>query len=173
MKVSDYMPRLYENNVEMKAIIQNQEIEVDDNLKYNIDNSFKDNFIKTATLRGIENYERIFGIIPDNSKDIEYRREQVILRLYSTIPYTYARLKEILDLYCGTNNYEIEQNINEYKLHITTHFFELSNFLSDLLKNIIPANIELQVSNVNELKIGGNVEFINNNSTYEIVNIGG
>ena len=102
MKVSDYLPKLYNKNIEMNNIIYSEEEEFEKNIKLNIINSFKDNFIKTATLNGIEKYERMLGIIPDTSKDIEYRRSQIIFILYSTIPYTYKRLTEILDSYCRT-----------------------------------------------------------------------
>lgn len=101
MKVSDYVPKnLYKNNVEMNNIIDSEEIEFENNIKVHIENGFYDNFIKTATEKGIEKYEKLLDIKIDETMSLEDRRNQVILKLLATIPYTYRRLLEILDSYC-------------------------------------------------------------------------
>ena len=122
MKVSDYVPQLYKNNIEMINIINSEEKEFENHIKLDIDNAFNDNFIKTATKNGIEKYEIMLNIPINDSLDIEDRRNQVIIKLLATPPYTYNRLLEILDMYCGKNNYEIYQNINAYTMKIITHF---------------------------------------------------
>ena len=61
MKVSNYVPDLYKNNLEMNNIIGSEEVELEINLKPNIDNAFKDTFAIEATEKGIEN----FGILLD------------------------------------------------------------------------------------------------------------
>ena len=113
MKVSNYVPDLYKNNIEMINIINSEEQEFENYIKLDIDNAFDDNFIKTATEKGIERYENMLNIPVNKDLDIEDRRNQVIIKLLATPPYTFNRLLEILDMYCGKNNYEIYQNINK------------------------------------------------------------
>lgn len=100
MKVSDYIPNLYKNNIEMNYIINSEEVEFENGIKLDIENAFDDNFIKTATEKGIEKYEKLLNITTDKSLGVEERRNQVIIKLLATAPYTYNRLLEVLDTYC-------------------------------------------------------------------------
>ena len=65
MKISDYLPSLYKNNLEMNNIILTEENELENGLKLDIDNSFLNSFISTANEKGISQYEEIFGIKPN------------------------------------------------------------------------------------------------------------
>ncbi len=173
MKVSDYVPQLYKNNIEMINIINSEEKEFENHIKLDIDNAFNDNFIKTATKNGIEKYEIMLNIPINDSLDIEDRRNQVIIKLLATPPYTYNRLLEILDMYCGKNNYEIYQNINAYTMKIITHFINLNsaNSLFKTLKEIFPANIDLGVTNTNVVEIKGCIKLVNYMTTLEKISI--
>ena len=53
MKISDYLPSLYKNNLEMNNIILTEENELENGLKLDIDNSFLNSFISTANEKGM------------------------------------------------------------------------------------------------------------------------
>lgn len=173
MKVSDYVPDLYKNNIEMTNIINSKEQEFENYIKLDIDNGFDDNFIKTATEKGIERYENMLDIPVNKNLDTEDRRNQVIIELLATPPYTYNRLLEILDMYCGQNNYEIYQNINKYTMKIITHFSnnKSATSLFKTLKKIFPANIDLGLTNTNNVDLEGYVKLVNYITTLETINI--
>ena len=89
MKLSDLMPDLYNNNLEMSNIIYTEENELENNIKTDIDNAFIDNFANKATENGISNFEKMLNIKPNlDVEDLEFRRQRVLSRLISSIPYT-------------------------------------------------------------------------------------
>lgn len=146
MKVSNYMSEFYNKNVDMISLIKSEENELENRLKPYIDNSFKDTFIKTATENGVSNYESLLGIIPNKSKeDLQFRRERVINRLTTSIPYTERfftnRLNEIL----GKGNWSYKMEYNNYKITIKT-LVPGKNWYSELLHffdTIIPCNMNV------------------------------
>lgn len=148
MKVSDYMPNLYKNNIEMLNIINSEETEFETHIKFDIDNGFANNFIKTADIEGIRQYEILLDIPENNTLTVEERRQNVIMKLLASIPYTYRKLCEILDSMYGKNSYLINQDINNYTMLITTDKKNeyISTFVYELLKKIIPANIEWEIN---------------------------
>ena len=80
MKVSDLIPNLYNNNLEMNNIIYSEEDELE-NLKQNIKNRFIDTFASKATEKGIQNYENIFDIKANPyTEDLNFRRERIMNR---------------------------------------------------------------------------------------------
>lgn len=171
MRVSSYLPNLYKNNLEMTNIIKSEDVEFENHIKLDIDNAFDDNFIKIATEKGIQKYEKLLNITIDNTMDLEDRRNQVIIKLLATAPYTYNRLKEILDTYCGKDNFTIEVNANNLKL--VTHFLNITQVqnLINLLYYMLPANIKLFTVNSNIVKIKSDIKVANYMVSNEIINI--
>lgn len=148
MKLSDCMPNLYKNNIEMNNLILSEENEFETHIKFDIDGGFADSFIKTATIHGVEKYENLLGIASNNSVSIEERRQNVIIRLLASVPYTYRKLCEILDSLFGKNEYKVVQDINNYTMKIITNRTNenIANMTRELLKKIIPANIEWEIN---------------------------
>ena len=91
MKLSNYVPKLYKNNVEMYNIIDSEEKEFENNLKTDIDNIFKNTFVKTTNIDGIKRYEQLLGI-QTNSSDINYRRANILSKLGTSGNLTYKWL---------------------------------------------------------------------------------
>ena len=145
MKVSDYKPALYEDNIEMNALLNTEEIEFENRLKLGIENSYHNTFIKTANEQGIANYEKILNItsIPEN-ESLDFRRDRVINRLTTAIPFTEIFLRRKLTELLGEGNWEYTLDYNNYLLTIKTlvpgnaWYVELLDFFN----KIVPCNIE-------------------------------
>lgn len=145
MKVSDYVPRLYENNIEMTNIISTEEVEFENNLKPFVDNCFNDTIPIKATEKGISQYEKILNIIANpTDESLEFRRERIINRLISRIPFTEKYLIDYLDNLLGKDNWSYTINYSTYTLIIRSlipgrlWYNELVLFLN----NIVPVNID-------------------------------
>ena len=148
MKVSDYMPELYKNNLEMNNIINNEEAEFENNLKANIDNSFLNTFINTANEIGIEQYEELFNIKPNIETDtLEFRKQRILSRLISQLPYTERYMINKLNEILGEDNWNYTLDYNNYSLVINSTIPGKSwlNELYDFLNRTIPCNIEYEV----------------------------
>ena len=68
MKISEYSPKLYKNNIEMINIINSEEDEFENGIKSDINNSFLNTFVKTANESGIRRYEKLLEIPLDENK---------------------------------------------------------------------------------------------------------
>lgn len=121
MQVSDYLPKLYNNNKEMQNLVSTEEYEFENNLKLNIENSFKDTFALKATETGISNFEKILGIRSDETTEtLEFRRRRILSRLISSIPFTETFLKNRLDSMLGEGNWEYTLSYSTYTLTINS-----------------------------------------------------
>lgn len=157
MKIREYMPSLYENNAEMNALLYSEELEFENNVKPNVDNVFNDNFVVKATTNGLENFEKILSITANPSTEsITFRRERIINRLMSNIPFTERFLQSQLDTIIGKNTnadftpdnsnnqywyYEINYNNYTLDIYITIPGRGWLNELYNMLSEIIPCNI--------------------------------
>lgn len=144
MKLNNYMPDLYNNNIEMKAIIEAEELDFEEILKVEIRNSFEDNFIKIADSDGLLRFERLFNINPDlENEDLEFRRQRLWNRLNTSPLYTERVLQQKLNELLKPDNWSYNINYNNYTLDIYSlrpgklWLIELREWL----KKIMPCNI--------------------------------
>ncbi len=97
MKLTDYVPKLYENNIEMKNLTQSEEDEFEIYLKFDIDEAFLNQFIKSADKNGIKQYEEILDLKPDaNFDNLDYRRARVVTKLITRAPLSVRWLEQSL-----------------------------------------------------------------------------
>lgn len=110
---------------------------------------FNNQFIQSCNLKGIAKFESLMGIVPEPDDTLTSRISRVLTRWNDTVPYTFIVLCQRLDTLCGEGNYEIERDINNYTMDITTHL-ELvgqTDELEYMLGYMIPANIAMTVRN--------------------------
>lgn len=110
---------------------------------------FNNQFIQSCNLKGIAKFESLMGIVPEPDDTLASRISRVLTRWNDTVPYTFIVLCQRLDTLCGEGNYEIERDINNYTMDITTHL-ELvgqTDELEYMLGYMIPANIAMNVNN--------------------------
>lgn len=147
MKISDYVPKLYKNNLEMNNLIDSEEQELEHNLKPNIDNAFKDTFATKATERGISQFEELFDIKPSADDTITLRRQRVLNRLIRQIPFTERFMQQKLNEMLGEGNWNYTIDYSTYTLTINSiipgrsWYLELVSFLD----GIIPCNIDYEI----------------------------
>ena len=144
MKLNNYVPKLYNNIKEMQEIINAEEIDFEEILKFEIRNSFEDNFIKIADSDGLMRFEDMFQIKADlENEDLDFRRQRLWNRINSSPLYTERVLQNQLNELLKPGNWTYEINYNEYTLDI----YSLRpgkiwlNELRKWLQKIMPCNI--------------------------------
>lgn len=149
MKISNYLPNLYKNNVEMNNIIYSEEQEFENRIKQDINNRFNDTFAIKATEKGISKFETLLGIKSDSIKEsINFRRTRIINRLVSSIPFTETFLINQLDNILGKGNWSYNIDYNNYTLDVYSllpgdeWYQELLSFFT----RIVPCNIQWKVT---------------------------
>ena len=144
MRVHDYMPSIYEDNIHMNEILNAEDDELQENLKPSEDNEFKNQFAIIAEEQGISNFEKILQIKPDKTTEtLENRRARVMNRLIQQSPFTERFLEQKLNAIIGEGDwfYNIDYNNYTLDLYITTPGNLWLDELQKLFEQIIPCNI--------------------------------
>lgn len=149
MKVSDYVPKLYKNNVEFTNIISSEEDDLENILKPYIEQAYNDNFAITASKNGLENYEKLLKIDLDENRDnLEYRRAKVIAVLTTQVPLSYRWLENNLISLVGKDNYRLRVDYNNYTINIDIGnvYKNTAETLKQVYRPLIPANMIIIVN---------------------------
>jgi hypothetical protein len=139
---SDVLKDIREFEEIAKAI--NPEIEV---IWQAVRNLMDDQFIQTATERGIARREKMLGITQFADDTLESRRFRVLARWNDKLPYTYRVLQSKLDQLCGVDGYEMILDAGSYSLKIKVELVVKRMFeeVEKIAKKMLPANILLSV----------------------------
>lgn len=135
---------------EFKGIAKTEEIELKLILEA-IDRTIANMFIETSDEYGIERFEKMMSIYPDDEDDLEQRRLNVLIKWGDKVPYTYKTLYDRLYSLCGSKDkFSIVEHYEEYLIEIITHL-EVKGALDtvqDLLAEILPCNLVLDLTNI-------------------------
>ena len=144
VKLIDYLPEFLREYREIQGIMnaENPELQsiedVSENVKDNMFVSYKNN-------AGIERYERMFGLTPNQSDTLHDRQMTVLTQYTNSTIYTMRGLIERLDVICGVNNYTVQLIPDEYKMNINLNLRikNVRNTINTMLIDMLPANILL------------------------------
>ena len=144
-----YLPPFLKEFLEMREILGAEEPEFQELVKQ-YDDVLKDNFIVTATERGIARFESTLGIRPDASASLETRRSAVLTKWWDVTPYTLRTLKNRIAMIQGNSNIQISfDKDNPYCIQIVTRL-ETAGQVDDLayiIQTMLPANLEVDSAN--------------------------
>ena len=137
-----YLPSLYRENKEMEGLM-NAEQPIYDEAETDTKFAFSRQFVVTADEKGVEQYEKILGIMPTATDSLEFRKRRVITRLSTTPPYTLNYLKQQLTTIFGAGNFNAWVDYGKRELYVDSFinnislFFELETFIA----KVKPANM--------------------------------
>ena len=137
-----YLPSLYRENKEMEGLM-NAEQSIYDEAETDIKFAFSRQFVVTADEKGVEQYEKILGIMPTATDSLEFRKRHVITRLSTTPPYTLNYLKQQLTMIFGADNFNAWVDYGKRELYVDSFinnislFFEFKTFIA----KVKPANM--------------------------------
>lgn len=146
INIIKYLPLFVQNYKEIEQIMisENPEIQFIENETQILKNN---QFITTCDLLGIERFEKLLKIIPDESDNLQDRIKKALTRWNNTIPYTYRVLIDKLNFMCGEDSYLIYPNFNEYELNIIIKNKALLREIDFMVSQIVPANIIATLQN--------------------------
>lgn len=145
-KLIDYLPPILRDISEYKAILDDTE---KDALYEKIDLLQKNQFIETSSEIGIKRWEKLLKLNPKGDLSLDERKFIISAKLNERLPYTITVLKERLTEICGSEkNYTIEADFNKYTMKVLVHIPNKNyvNEVSELMRDVIPANIDLLTS---------------------------
>ena len=146
MTIKDLWPPIMQELEEFQKIAEIEELYFEQ-LKQEIQNIVDDQFIQTATEKGIARREKMLKVSPFADDTLETRRFRVQGLWIDKLPYTYRVLLERLDSLCGPDGYVIELNAGEYSLNIKIELTRKRMFdeVVRITRQMVPANIVITV----------------------------
>ena len=146
--LSNYYPTLYQDILETDCIVD-AENQLFDDVQELTNEVEKNQFILTANLRGLAEYERMQKIQVHMEDTIEVRRKRVMSRWNNQVPYTWNYLTQKLIEICGEGNFNATLIAHQYrvKLCVTIGEYGALEELIYLLGTILPCNMILSITN--------------------------
>lgn len=178
VQVQRYYPNVLANAKEFKQIAQleNNEFKF---VWQAVCKWFLNTFVYDTDLQGIKRWEDMLKIIPPKEATLADRRNLVLMRINTMLPYTIRRLEQILNAVYGDDFATVSTNKNyELWVDIDNRIILKTMGMRTLLRAIIPANLIIKilqelnadlflyagglVSNVNTIQITMGKEFTMN-----------
>lgn len=146
MSIKDLWPPIMQELKEFQKIAEIEDVFIE-KLWQEIENIVDDQFIQTATEKGIARREKMLNVSPFADDTIETRRFRVQSVWNDKLPYTYRVLLERLDSLCGPDGYVIELDAGQYSLNIKIELTRRRMFdeVVRLTRQMVPANIVITV----------------------------
>ena len=116
---------------------------------------FSDEFIESLTANGCKRWESILKLHPLSSDTLEVRRKRILVKINTVVPYTHRSFQNILNAIYGDGKAKISLNYNQYNfwLDLAAEILPKSAELRSLSREIIPANLTINVSNTQTAKL--------------------
>lgn len=143
----EYMPDYLKQFAEINQIYQAEQPEFQ-KLVENTDDTLGNMFIQTADHAGLSRFEKIVGIYPNKSLDLELRRSNMLIRWLDLIPYTMRTLKDKIRNIQGNDWFDVSLS-GDYEITIKTRLDKRGQVASveGLLKAILPCNLAMKIEN--------------------------
>ena len=140
--LKDYLPPVLLTTCEFPLLCQGEQPEFDA-LAVGVTEVLDAQFVTTASLRGIERYEKIFGLVAKDTDTLEERRFAVLSKMNAQMPYTVRSLRRMLAALCGEDGYWLEIDHDSYNLLVKMPVQEPQKLqaVRDMLYAVVPANM--------------------------------
>ena len=141
-KLNEYLPSILLKTYEFPLLCDTEQREFD-RLNTAVDEVLNAQFVSTAGERGIERYEQIFSIVPQDTDTLDERRIRVLAKINAQLPFSIRRLRQQLATLCGEDGYKLELDGGRYTLTVKVALTAKRNqqAVEELLANIVPANM--------------------------------
>ncbi len=141
-KLNEYLPSILLKTYEFPLLCDTEQREFD-RLNTAVDEVLDAQFVSTAGERGIERYEQIFSIVPQDTDTLDERRFRVLAKINAQLPFSIRRLRQQLSTLCDEDGYRMEIDGGRYTLTVKVALTAKRNqqAVEELLADIVPANM--------------------------------
>lgn len=141
-KLNEYLPSILLKTYEFPLLCDTEQREFN-RLNTAVDEVLDAQFVSTAGERGIERYEQIFSIVPQDTDTLDERRFRVLAKINAQLPFSVRRLRQQLETLCGADGYRMEIDGGKYTLTVKVALTAKRNqqAVEELLADIVPANM--------------------------------
>lgn len=142
-----YLPDHSAEIKEMAAIMDAEQPEVE-TLWGEIDTSLADQFLTTATERGIARWEKMLSISPRATDTLDDRRFRVLAKVNEQLPFTKITLREQLTALCSERGFRFAIKHGEYRVEVRVELTarKMIDEVESLLRRVLPANLLIDLT---------------------------
>lgn len=149
-KLIDYLPPFlaeYREYRRLFSAVQGEISENDNSILEQTEIALNNTFLALTNEAGIRHWERMLSIVPSVEATLEDRREVIRMKLVGERPYTFRKLKEMLDKLLGADSYQMYMS-GPYEITVLVELTSRFQYAAavDLIRRIIPANIGCNIS---------------------------
>lgn len=150
MSLLELLPEFIQEIKEMKVIMSVEDNFLTaggDNLDLAVKNVFRDQFINTATEKGVKRYEDMLRITARATEELDVRRFRLFVRFNEKLPYTVPKLKEQLKALCGDSGYSIMLDAVNFNLvvRIALKSKGMADEVGAMLERMVPLNMTIDL----------------------------
>ena len=137
------LPEYFRPVLEFKELMRTDGAELD-NLESNIQ-KLRDNFyIQTADEKSIALMEKQFSIVAKPGETIEYRRQRLLSKYNTIVPFSIGFLRDRLqELFSSDYTMQVSSGECTITISVTSSRYGAVDLLYDLLWDIVPAHIKI------------------------------
>ena len=104
-KLNEYLPSILLKTYEFTLLCDTEQREFN-RLNTAVDEVLDAQFVSTAGEYAIQRYEKIFGVVPQDTDTLDERRFKVLTRINTQLPFSVRRLRQQLATLCGEDGYK-------------------------------------------------------------------
>lgn len=145
--LNNYWPQVIGETEQFKTIAEAQNPPLNEAWG-NLFDGIDETFVSTATIYGIERFEKMFGIVPRPGATLEERRERILAVLNARAPYTFRSVRRMLIEIIGAENlvrYSYDNDSYELAVYVDSSQQGLDDSINDLFNITLPANVILRL----------------------------
>lgn len=144
---SKYLPPFVKETREFQILakVESEILQEEREAKQNLEN---DQWIATATERGLKRRGNLLNIVREETENLEDFRQRILFLWNHHKPYTYFHLLDWLEGLCEKENVTVQMQYSLYCLHIELRLIKkhLQEEIEKTVRKMIPANILLEVT---------------------------
>lgn len=149
--IKKHVPDYYDGVYEFKSLMQVNDV-VFDKVNGLLDLQFANHFVTQADENGVQIFEAMYNITPDDNETLEIRKSNIILKMLPPKPITINYFKELISLLnieatinVNPNNFSVNIYGNNYKLDDS----KTRNLLK-ILDGYLPVNLVYLINKLSE-----------------------
>ena len=150
MSIKKYYPNFYDGIQEFEELANAEDIllkEVEDE----IIQSNMNNFVVTADEDTIKALEHVLKIYDGSKYSLDFRRERIINRKSTKVPFTKITLMQQLDIIMGKGSYELDIDYNKHLLRIGVNLKSYKHYVEAIktINKMKPVSLDYEIIAIN------------------------
>jgi len=156
-KLIQLLPEYFRPVLEFQEIMKADDVVLSE-LEENIDQIRKNLYIQTADEKTLSQQEALFKIFSTPGETIEYRRQRLIQKYNTIVPFSVDFLRDKLtELFGSEYTLEVDPVKCKVIISVTSSIYGALDLLYDLLWDVLPAHLEIISNQQVTSYISGNI----------------